>query len=182
MTEATVAQAVRPPETEQAPAAVPEIIDQPCRHYAPDLLTWSEQPQLEPFMRTTYEAHVARSCARRAFEPSVPDAELTEVAKDKYLRHDAARLAAGMLREARNALREAQAAGDAEALAVGLVRHFQRLPLRAAAVPAVAQPVQRLPGRHRASAGGAARRADGLSGRAMAGRLDRDLAGRSRLL
>jgi phosphatidylserine/phosphatidylglycerophosphate/cardiolipin synthase-like enzyme len=118
MTEATVAQAARPPETEQAPAAVPEIIDQPCRHYAPDLLTWSEQPQLEPFMRATYEAHVARSCARRAFEPSVPDAELTDVAKDKYLRHDAARLATRMLREARNALREAQAAGDAEALAV----------------------------------------------------------------
>ena len=118
MTEATVEQVVRPPETEQAAAAVPEIIGQPCRHYAADLLTWAEHPELEPFMRATYEAHVARSCTRRAFEPSVPDAELTEVARDKYLRHDAARLATRMLSEARNALREAQAAGDAEALAV----------------------------------------------------------------
>jgi len=118
MTEATMEQAVGPPASEQVPAAAPEIIDHPCRHYAPDLLTWAEHPELEPFMRATYEAHVARSCARRTFEPSVPDAELTEVARDKYLRHDAARLATRMLSEARSALREAQAAGDADALAV----------------------------------------------------------------
>lgn len=118
MTEATMEQAVAPPASEQVAAAVPEIIDHPCRHYAPGLLTWAEHPELEPFMRATYEAHVARSCARRTFEPSVPDAELTEVARDKYLRHDAARLATRMLSEARSALREAQAAGDADALAV----------------------------------------------------------------
>ena len=182
MTEATVEQVVRPPETEQAAAAVPEIIGQPCRHYAADLLTWAEHPELEPFMRATYEAHVARSCTRRAFEPSVPDAELTEVARDKYLRHDAARLATRMLSEARNALREATGGGRRGGAGRRLVRHLQRLPLRAAAVPAVAQPVRRLPGRHRPAAGRAAGGAAGLSGRTVAGGLDRDLAGRAGLL
>ena len=133
-------------------------------------------------MRATYEAHVARSCTRRAFKPSVPDAELTEVARDKYLRHDAARLATRMLSEARNALREAQAAGDPEALAVdsfgvssayrSALRQYRLWHSRFGGY--FADTAQRA-GR---AAGGAA----GLSGRPVAGGLDRDLAGRAGLL
>ena len=69
-------------------------------------------------MHATYEAHVARSCRSRAFQPSVPEADLAEVAKGKYLRRDATPLAIRMLDDAREALRQAKAAGDAEALAV----------------------------------------------------------------
>ena len=47
----------------QASGAAPQIVDRPCRHYGPDALSWNEHPELEPFMRATYEAHVARSCA-----------------------------------------------------------------------------------------------------------------------
>jgi phosphatidylserine/phosphatidylglycerophosphate/cardiolipin synthase-like enzyme len=102
---------------EQATGAVPQIVDRPCRHYGPDALSWPEHPELESFMRATYEAHVARSCRWRAFEPSVPEADLAEVAKGKYLRRDAAALATRMLDDAREALRQATAAGDQEALA-----------------------------------------------------------------
>jgi phosphatidylserine/phosphatidylglycerophosphate/cardiolipin synthase-like enzyme len=104
-------------EAEQALAAVPPIVDRPCRHYGPDALSWAEHPELESFMRATYEAHVARSCTRRAFEPSVPEADLAEVSKGRYLRRDAAARAISMLDDARVALRLAQAAGDQEALA-----------------------------------------------------------------
>ena len=58
--------------TEEASGAGPQVVDQPCRHYGPQALSWNEHPELEPFMRATYEAHVTRSCARRSFEPSVP--------------------------------------------------------------------------------------------------------------
>jgi phosphatidylserine/phosphatidylglycerophosphate/cardiolipin synthase-like enzyme len=102
---------------EQAAAAAPPIVDRPCRHYGPDGLGWPEHPELEGFMRATYEAHVASSCARRTFEPSVPKADLAEVVKGKYLRRDAAALAIRMLDDAHGALRQAQAAGDQEALA-----------------------------------------------------------------
>lgn len=104
--------------TEEASGAGPQVVDQPCRHYGPQALSWNEHPELEPFMRATYEAHVTRSCARRSFEPSVPQADLTEVAKGKSLRRDAAPLAQRMLGDAREALRQAQAAGDPAALAV----------------------------------------------------------------
>jgi phosphatidylserine/phosphatidylglycerophosphate/cardiolipin synthase-like enzyme len=101
----------------QASGAAPQIVDRPCRHYGPDALSWNEHPELEPFMRATYEAHVARSCARRTFEPSVPEADLAKVARGQYLRRDAAALALKMLDDAREALRGAQTAGDQEALA-----------------------------------------------------------------
>jgi len=118
MTDVTVAERTDLEWTgEQADRAVPQVVDHPCRHYGPDALTWSEHPELEPFIRATYEAHVARSCRRRAFQPSVPQADLAEVAKDKYLRRDAAPLATRMLDDAREALHHAQAAGDQEALA-----------------------------------------------------------------
>ena len=102
--------------SEQATGAEPSIVDRPCRHYGPDALSWPAHPELESFMRATYEAHVARSCRRRAFQPSVPEADLAEVAKGKYLRRDAAALAIRMLDDAREALRQAKAAGDAGAL------------------------------------------------------------------
>src|SRR5215472_14390975 len=108
---------LRRSEMTEAMVAAPSIVDHPCRHYGPDALSWPAHPELEPFMRATYEAHVARSCKFRAFQPSVPDADLTEVAKGKSLRRDAAPLAMRMLDDAREALRQAQAAGDAEALA-----------------------------------------------------------------
>src|SRR4029077_1321993 len=95
------------------------IVDRPCRHYGPDALTWPEHPELESFMHATYEAHVARSCRFRAFQPSVPEADLAEVVKGKYLRRDAAALAMSMIDDAHEALRQAKAAGDAEALATG---------------------------------------------------------------
>jgi phosphatidylserine/phosphatidylglycerophosphate/cardiolipin synthase-like enzyme len=103
---------------EEASGAGPQVVDQPCRHYGPQALSWNEHPELEPFMRATYEAHVARSCVRRSFEPSVPQADLTEVVKGKSLRRDAAPLAQRMLGDAREALRQAQAASDPAALAV----------------------------------------------------------------
>jgi phosphatidylserine/phosphatidylglycerophosphate/cardiolipin synthase-like enzyme len=102
--------------SEQATGAEPSIVDRPCRHYGPDALSWPAHPELESFMRATYEAHVARSCRWRAFQPSVPEADLAEVAKGKYLRRDAAALAIRMLDDAREALRQAKAAGDAGAL------------------------------------------------------------------
>ena len=55
---------------------------------------------------------------RASFEPSVPETDLAEVAKGKFLRRDAAPLAIRMLDDARDALRQAKATGDAEALAV----------------------------------------------------------------
>ncbi len=120
MTEVVVAEAISSQQAdEQASAAVPAIVERPCRHYGPDALSLPGHPELEPFMRATYEAHVARSCRWRAFQPSVPEADLAEVAKDKFLRRDAAPLALRMLGDAREALRQAKAAGDAEALATG---------------------------------------------------------------
>src|SRR5580658_897433 len=113
---AETADRLRP--AEEASGAGRQVIDHPCRHYGPQALTWSEHPELEPFMRATYEAHVARSCTRRSFEPSVPQADLAEVAKGKYLRRDAAPRAQQMLSDAREALRQAHAAGDPDALAV----------------------------------------------------------------
>ena len=120
MTEVMTAEAQQAPgpAAEQASGAVPPIVDRPCRHYGPNALSWPEHPELESFMRATYEAHVARSCRSRAFEPSVPETDLAEVAKGKYLRRDAAPLAIRMLDDARDALRQAKAAGDAEALAI----------------------------------------------------------------
>jgi phosphatidylserine/phosphatidylglycerophosphate/cardiolipin synthase-like enzyme len=118
MTEVMIAEAVSTQQAgEQASGAMPSIVDHPCRHYGPDALHWPEHPELESFMRATYEAHVARSCRRRTFEPSVPEADLAEVAKGKCLRRDAVPLATRMLDDAREALRQAKAAGDAEALA-----------------------------------------------------------------
>ena len=118
MTEVMIAEAIGTQQAaEQASSAAPPIVDRPCRHYGPDGLSWPEHPELESFMRATYEAHVARSCRFRAFQPSVPQTDLTEVAKGKSLRRDAAALAMRMLDDAREALRQAQAAGDAEALA-----------------------------------------------------------------
>jgi phosphatidylserine/phosphatidylglycerophosphate/cardiolipin synthase-like enzyme len=118
MTEPMVAEAIDLRQAgEQAAGTVPPIVDRPCRHYGPDALSWPEHPELESFMRATYEAHVARSCRSRAFQPSVPEADLAEVAKGKSLRRDAAALAIRMLDDARDALRQAKAAGDAEALA-----------------------------------------------------------------
>jgi phosphatidylserine/phosphatidylglycerophosphate/cardiolipin synthase-like enzyme len=102
---------------EPASGTAPQIVDHPCRHYGPDALGWAEHPELESFMRATYEAHVARSCAWRSFVPSVPEPDLAEVTKGRYLRRDAAALAKAMLDDARGALRLAQAAGDQEALA-----------------------------------------------------------------
>jgi phosphatidylserine/phosphatidylglycerophosphate/cardiolipin synthase-like enzyme len=102
---------------EQDSSPQPQIGDRPCRHYGPDALSWTEHPELEPFMRATYEAHVARSCQQRAFEPSVPETDLREVAKGKYLRPDAAALTMRLLDDAREALQQAKAAGDQEALA-----------------------------------------------------------------
>jgi phosphatidylserine/phosphatidylglycerophosphate/cardiolipin synthase-like enzyme len=119
MTDVVLARTLDSPWPEQAAArAVPHILEHPCRHYGPEALTWSEHPELEPFMHATYEAHVARACSRRAFEPSVARGDLTNVAKDKYLRRDAAPLAVRMLQDARGALRQAQAAGDPHALAI----------------------------------------------------------------
>jgi phosphatidylserine/phosphatidylglycerophosphate/cardiolipin synthase-like enzyme len=119
MTDIMTAEAQQAPgAAEQASGAVPPIVDRPCRHYGPNALSWPEHPELESFMRTTYEAHVARSCRSRVFEPSVPETDLAEVAKGKFLRRDAAPLAIRMLDDARDALRQAKAAGDAEALAV----------------------------------------------------------------
>ena len=120
MTDIMTAEARQAPgqAAEQAPGAVPPIVDRPCRHYGPDALSWPEHPELDYFMHATYEAHVARSCRSRAFEPSVPEADLAEVAKGKYLRRDATPLAIRMLDDAREALRQAKAAGDAEAVAV----------------------------------------------------------------
>jgi phosphatidylserine/phosphatidylglycerophosphate/cardiolipin synthase-like enzyme len=105
------------PPGKHASGALPQIVDRPCRHYGPEALSWPEHPELESFMRATYEAHVARSCRWRAFEPSVPEADLAEVTAGKYLRRDAAALAIEMLDDAREALRQATAAGDREALA-----------------------------------------------------------------
>lgn len=119
MTDATLAERIDPVWAgEAASRPVPQIIDHPCRHYGPDALTWSEHPELEPFMRATYEAHVARACSRRAFQPSVPQAELAEVASGKYLRRDTAPVAIRMLDDAREALRQARAASDTQALDV----------------------------------------------------------------
>ena len=133
-------------------------------------------------MRATYEAHVARSCRWRAFEPSVPEADLAEVAKGKYLRRDAAALATRMLDDAREALRQAKAAGDAGSARHPLVRHLQRLPVGVAPVPAVERPLRRLHGRHRPEARRPAGRPDGRRGRPVARPLDRRLAGRSGVL
>jgi len=120
MTEAMVTDVIRTEQAGEAvSSAVPPIVDHPCRHYGPDALNWPGHPDLESFMRATYEAHVARSCRWRAFQPSVPEADLTEVVKGKSLRRDVAPLATRMLDDAREALRQAQAAGDAEALATG---------------------------------------------------------------
>lgn len=96
----------------------PRIVDSPCRHYASAALRWPQRPELEPFLRATYEAHVARSCRSRAFRTSVPPGDLADVAKDLQLRRDTAPLAVRMLEDARAALRRAQAAGDPKALAV----------------------------------------------------------------
>ena len=73
------------PATGQVSGAVPPIVDRPCRHYGPDALSWPEHPELESFMRATYQAHVARSCRSRVFEPSVPETDLTEVAPERAL-------------------------------------------------------------------------------------------------
>jgi phosphatidylserine/phosphatidylglycerophosphate/cardiolipin synthase-like enzyme len=117
MTETMVAEVLSTRQAgEQVAGTVPSIVDHPCRHYGPDALSWPAHPELEPFMRATYEAHVARSCKWRAFQPSVPEAELAEVVNGKYLRRDAAVLAIRMLDDAREALRQAKAAGDPEAL------------------------------------------------------------------
>ena len=118
MTDIVITEAADAPrESETASRTAPQIVDRPCRHYGADALGWAEHPELESFMRATYEAHVARSCAWRTFEPSVPEADLAEVSPGRYLRRDAAALARTMLDDARMALRLAQAAGNEEALA-----------------------------------------------------------------
>jgi phosphatidylserine/phosphatidylglycerophosphate/cardiolipin synthase-like enzyme len=96
----------------------PRIVEQPCRHYGSAALRWPARPDLEPFMRATYDAHIARSCRRRAFRAAVPAAELAQVAKDQRLRRDTVPLARRMLAEAAEALRTARDAGDQRALAV----------------------------------------------------------------
>src|SRR5215470_15801896 len=73
MTEATVTEYLIARQAgEEATGAVPSIVDHPCRHYGPDALSWPAHPELTSFMHATYEAHVARSCRYRAFQPSVP--------------------------------------------------------------------------------------------------------------
>ena len=63
MTEIMTAEAQQAPgpAAEQASGAVPPIVDRPCRHYGPNALSWPEHPELESFMRATYEPSVRTS-------------------------------------------------------------------------------------------------------------------------
>jgi hypothetical protein len=108
----------RPPAPATVAPPAPSIVDHPCRHLSSAALRWPRHPELESFMRATYQAHVARSCTRRAFQPSIPATRLAAVSKKQVLRRDAAPLAIRMLDDARTALRQAQQAGDPTALAV----------------------------------------------------------------
>ena len=92
---------------------MPQIVDRPCRHYGPDALSWPEHPGAG-ILHARHLRGARRPVVpvRRAFEPSVPEADLAEVAKGKYLRRDAAPLGIRMLDDAREALRQAKAAGD----------------------------------------------------------------------
>ena len=134
-------------------------------------------------MRATYEAHVTRSCARRSFEPSVPEADLTEVAKGKYLRRDAARpgdSGCSATRARPSGRRRRRATPEALAVrsfgitsAYRSASHQYRL---------WNNRFRRLRGRHRPAAGRPAGRADGRPGGAVARPLDRRLAGRTGIL
>jgi phosphatidylserine/phosphatidylglycerophosphate/cardiolipin synthase-like enzyme len=97
-------------------AGTPPIVRTPCPHYSAEGLRWPGHEDLEPFMRATYEAHVARVCHKRAFVGAVPSSQLRNVADKQQLHVDAVDDALRMLRDARSALRAAQAASDPRAL------------------------------------------------------------------
>jgi phosphatidylserine/phosphatidylglycerophosphate/cardiolipin synthase-like enzyme len=99
-----------------AAAGAPPIVRTPCPHYSAEGLRWPGHEDLEPFMRATYEAHVAWACRGRSFVGAVPSSKLRDVAPGQQLHVDAADDARRMLQDARNALRAAQAAGDPRAL------------------------------------------------------------------
>lgn len=98
----------------------PSIVGLPCPHYGSASLIWPAHPELEAFMRATYEAHVVNACAAgRVFRAKVPNAELTVLAKGQYLRTEVVPLAVRMLRDASAALSKAKVAGDPGARTTG---------------------------------------------------------------
>jgi phosphatidylserine/phosphatidylglycerophosphate/cardiolipin synthase-like enzyme len=106
------------PATTTAGPAIPEVAQTPCRHYSSAALRWAAHPELEPYMRATYEAHVAASCRRRAFVEALPGAALGDVAQGGQLRREAVPELRRMLGDARSALATAQNAGDPAARAL----------------------------------------------------------------
>src|SRR5262249_56188830 len=63
----------------EAPAATPppavlapDVVQTPWRHYSAASLRWRDHPELEPFMRATYQAHLAASRRRRALAAGLP--------------------------------------------------------------------------------------------------------------
>ena len=107
-----------PTDEETAPGGLP-VAPSPCPHFDASALRWPERPELEPFMRATYEAHVALACLRgNWFRPEVPAADLGQVEHGHRLRTAAAADARRMLAAARRALQEAKASGDSGALSV----------------------------------------------------------------
>lgn len=97
----------------------PSVVGLPCPHYGASGLRWPAHPELEDFMRATYEAHVANACAAgREFRAEVPKTQLSLLFKGHFLRTEIAPLAARMLRDAAVALAEAKSAGDPGAMRV----------------------------------------------------------------
>ena len=102
-----------------APAGHPVVVESPCRHLSAAELRWTRHPEYEPFMRATYDEHVAWACGRgRPFVEKVPDADLGSLDRRHQLRRDAVPAATQLLAAAHAGLRAAQAAGDPRALAV----------------------------------------------------------------
>ena len=108
----------------EAPAATPppavlapDVVQTPWRHYSAASLRWRDHPELEPFMRATYQAHVAASGRRRAFVEVLPGDALADLPHGGQLRREAVPALRRMLDDARSALAAARAAGDPAAQA-----------------------------------------------------------------
>jgi len=99
-------------------APAPVVVQTPCRHYSAASLRWPSHPELERFMRATYDAHVAGSCRRRNFLEALPGDVLADLPQGGQLRREAAPALSQMLEGARSALTAAQAASDPAAQAI----------------------------------------------------------------